>query len=478
MEVNKIASEAARPTKSSCHATTILQPPPLAPRMPEHVGQDDEPQLVESSRAETAGEEAQDEKAGGNPSKTTKRVQQPTSKQVTLPPKSELGDPRKLKEEWILWLLDDWRARAYVVYEKDQLDGTGLWNPTRKQDNPVEGLYISDGYDRTWFVPTDDKSPLPLSRQDIAESLKRRHDAMIAASSGDDSVALFNKLRLYTEQEAATMCQNEWDRNKNEPNLPQSSWTDVKSTLSTSVLLRMIAKTRLIDGRASLPGYYRVSVLELTTQGKLIQRRVSIPSDLDTAGVCLRLDTWFPVQGEQAQRVFKAAQKKINIGLKQGNDKGKELAQSCLKALGRPQYNLDGDGATWVFKLAARENYTLPVGKAPGRPCTWSGLIDEDALNALKEGVRSGKHPVMIRSWNLLLRRMWPHLEDMEDHLLPTTPGEPELTEAQFGILDKLLAEQTDAERGLGWRITRVLNWLNTSTNRFDFADFDDSVDS
>ncbi|KAH7143909.1 hypothetical protein EDB81DRAFT_947932 [Dactylonectria macrodidyma] len=474
-----IAPAGAELIKVPCDATATLKLSPLAPRPPEDVGQGSEPQIVNSNHVETGGEEAQDEKAGVNPSKKTKGVQQPGVKKAPRLQKSELVDPKKLKEEWISWLLDNWRARAYVVYENGQLDGTGLWNPTYKQENPIEGLSISDGYDRTWFVPTNDQSTFPLFKKDIAESLKRRQDALVAASSGNGNTVLFNsKFRLHMEQEAEARCQNEWDRNKNDPNLPPSTWADVKSTLSTPVLLRIIAKARLIDGRALLPGYYSVNVLELSTEGKLMQRRATIPFDLDTAGVCLRLDTLFPVHGEHTRQVFEAAWKKLNIALKYGKDEGKEIAQSYLKALEKSQYNLDGEGANWLFKLAARENYTLPVGKGPGRPHTWASLIEKGALDALKEGVRSGKHPVMIRLWKLLLRRMWQKFDELEDHLLPTTSGEPELTEEQYDILDRLLAEQTNEERRMGRRMARVLSWLNKPAYRLEFAECDNGVDS
>lgn len=467
------AGTSKRPYNAATSLPTLLP----APCTPAQADREDQSRQINPSHAGTPDAETHREKAASNPSKKPKRAQQTTAKNPTRPPKNELLDPRKFKEEMVSWCLDNWGARAYVVYENDQLDGTSLWSPTFGQEGSSEGITIFDGFDRTWFVPIEDRSPLPLSKLPIAESLQKRQDAMIALSSGDGCVALYNKVRIFMEQEARSMCQNEWDGNRNIPNLPPMSWADVRSKFSLPLMLRMIAKTRLIDGRALLPGYYQVSIVELTTEGKLMVRRVSIPPDVEIAGVLLRLDTWFPVDDEQTQEVFKAIRKKLNIVLQNGNDAGKKIAHGCLRDLEKPLYNPAQEGAKWVFKLHSRENYTVPVGKGPGKLSSWTDLKDEDSLNVLKEGVCAGRHPVVIRSWKIQLRRMWPRVDELEGYLLPTAHGEPELTDEQLDVLDTLLAEQTDETREQGRRLARVLSWLDKPTYRLEFAERDDCND-
>lgn len=72
---------------------------------------------------------------------------------------------------------------------------------------------------------------------------------------------------------------------------------------------------------------------------------------------------------------------------------------------------------------------------------------------------------------------MWPRVDELEDHLLPTTSGEPELTDEQLDVLDTLLAEQTDETREQGRRLARVLSWLDKPTYRLEFAERDDCND-
>ncbi|KAF7551638.1 hypothetical protein G7Z17_g4887 [Cylindrodendrum hubeiense] len=460
-----------------CEDGTNLPAPLPASCAPARGHQDDQNQYIEPSHAETPNAEVQNEKAAVNPSKKPKRVQQTTAKKPPRSPKNELLDPKKFQEEMVMWCLDNWRARACVVYENDQLDGTSLWSPTFGQEGPGEGISIFDGFSRTWFVPIDDRSPLPLSKRDIVENLQKRQNDLMALSSGDGSAVFFGKVRLFMEQEVRTMCQSEWDGNKNKPNLPSMDWTDAKSKLTLPLMLRMAAKTRLIDGRALLPGYYRMNVVELTTEGKLIVRNVCIPPDVDMEGVRLRLNTWFPVDDEQTQEVFKAVRKKLNIALQHGNDVGKNMAQGCLRDLKKSQYSPEREGAAWVFKLHVRENYTVPPGKGPGRLSSWTELKDEDSYRALKEGVRAGKHPVAIRSWKVQLRRMWPRVDELEYYLLPAMLGEPELTSEQLVVLDSLLAEQTDEAREQGRQMARVLSWLDKPTYHLEFAERDDCHD-
>ncbi|KPM46090.1 hypothetical protein AK830_g542 [Neonectria ditissima] len=436
--------------------------PHPAPQAGQHQSQVDD-----STHAETAREEEQHGEATPSRSKRAKSVRRTPKKRSNQDQDNGLF-PYQYKEDLISLCLDHWRARAVVISQNDQVDWTNL---TFGDGLPREGFSVFDGFDKTWYVHMDGSSPLPLSKQGLVQSLQKRRDALEAISTRVSNKDMVLQARYYLQQEARKMCQNEWDDNINEPNKPPMNWADVRPKFqSLSSLIRMIAKTRLIDGRALLPGYYHVKIVELTPGGKIMVRRVSMPFGVGFAGFSLRLDTWSLVNGEQSREALRETHKMLDIAMKNGTEEGKERARKVLRKFAKPGYAPSSDGATWRFKHHVRDGCPIQLGKTPGRIRGWKFVSDEESLNELEEGARAGRYVIAVRTWKIHLRQLWSEVNELQSHLQPEIFGEPELNEGQLTILDDLLAGQNDRAREQGARVARVLNWLNQPMTRSRLA--------
>ncbi|KAK7428896.1 hypothetical protein QQZ08_004510 [Neonectria magnoliae] len=457
--------------------------PATATPMPSRVEQEGQSQIQadDPANTEAAHAEGQHKKAAPSRSKRTKPVQQTLAKTATSVSNNPLLDTKKYTEELISLCLDHWRARATVVSQGDQADWTNL---TCGDGRRREGFFVFDGFDRTWYIPMDGSSPLPPSKQEVAEKLRKRRNALEEISTNRTYATFMLHVRRALELEAKTMCENEWDGNKLKPREPPMNWVEAKPKFDNiSSLAKMIAKTRLIDGRALLPEYYHVNMIELVPNGKIMIRRVSMPFGLGFIGFRLRLNTWSPANDEQSQATLKQIRKTLDIVVKNGTEESKKKAREFLGELSKRRCDPGNDGQVWrskhhVREHHVRESYMLQSGKGPGKISGWKPVTAENSLKVLEEGVRAGKYVTVVRTWMIHIRYMWLQVRELKNHLEPVTFGEPELNDEQLAIVDGLLASESDRARVQGERRARVLSWLNDPFCRLklaaDIADFAD----
>ncbi|KAK7415117.1 hypothetical protein QQX98_006149 [Neonectria punicea] len=317
----------------------------------------------------------------------------------------------------------------------------------------------------------DGSSPLPPPKQDVAEKLRKRRNALEEISSNRTFATFMLHVRRALELEAKTMFENEWDGNKLKPREPPMSWVEAKPKFENiSSLTKMIAKTRLIDGRALLPEYYSVNMIELAPNGKIMIRRVSMPFSLGFTGFTLRLSTWSPENDERSTETLKQIRKTLDIVVKNGTEESKKKAREFLVELSKKRCDPGNDGQVWRYKHHVRESYTQQSGKGPGKIPGWKPVTAENSLKVLEDGVRAGKYVTVVRTWKIHVRYMWLEVRELKNHLEPATFGEPELNDEQLAIVDGLLAGGSDRARVQRERRARVLSWLNDPFCRLKLA--------
>ncbi|CAM1503001.1 Fc.00g077770.m01.CDS01 [Cosmosporella sp. VM-42] len=463
----------------------------VAPRPPPNTVKDDaedQPYAVHKTPTPGSVEEPLDGSATPQTTPSGGTSKRPQKSSVTLPRRLTRADiltPERLKQQLIDLKLDALRLRADLVYTNDQVDGTFLFPWDYSANGPKfrgKGFYVFDGFDRTYFVPEDRISPVPPSRKALLDDVNNRRQNMEKMYHSGEHSMLFDAARTLLKAEVATTCQGEWEEDKNDPDAPRREWNDVKHLFNGSQLVDMIAKTRLINGKALLLGYYRINLLELTLNGKMATRRIEMPTGLDVASICERFDILSPPDSDHDKAILDAIHKKLNVVVQHGSEVGKTKAQGYLRNLNTPGWygyfrESRSERSAWNFKLFAKEDYKLPPGKGPGKPGPGGGWIeikDQEAVKAMEDGVRAGRHPVVVRK--VRLRRMWPGVDELEKYLLPAG-GEPELTEEQLKILDNLLEGQTEEQREHGRQLAAALKNLGGPTYRLEFAGSADTAD-
>lgn len=255
-----------------------------------------------------------------------------------------------------------------------------------------------DGFDRTWFIPFDISTPLPQDKQHIADDLQRRGKEMKEIFEAKKEYIL-PRLQVVLEQEIKTKCQNQWDQNWEQKHLPPMNWVDVRHKYGITEQVNLVAKGRLADGRALLPGYYTVIVLDLAVDGKMIFQRVNMPPDIDLQGFLSRIESWSVSKSEDDEHILDLVRTKLERVLLRGTAAAMQKAHSLLDQLNKPTFKVDCEGSemgAWVFKLNHNVNYYIRSAQGPADIKRWKGL-KEASFDEFVQGVRAGKHPVVVR---------------------------------------------------------------------------------
>jgi hypothetical protein len=306
---------------------------------------------------------------------------------------------KKFAEDMIQYRLDHWRARAAVVYTTGQRDATPLWSPHWAGVVPQQrGYSLFDGFDRTWFIPFDISTPLPRDKQHIADNLQRRGKEMKEIFESKKEYIL-PRLQVVLEQEIKTKCQDQWDQNWEQKDLPPMKWADVRHKYGITEQVNLVAKGRLADGRTLLPGYYTVIVLDLAVDGKMIFQRVNMPLDISLQGFLSRLESWSVSKSEDDEHILDLVRTKLERILLRGTAAAMQKAQNLLDQLNKPTFKVDCEGSemdAWVFKLNHNVNYYIRPAQGPADIKRWKGL-KEASFDEFVQGVRAGKHPVVVR---------------------------------------------------------------------------------
>ncbi|KAM0436025.1 hypothetical protein ACHAPT_002917 [Fusarium lateritium] len=403
--------------------------------------------------------------------KAPKRPQKAPKTGSQQAPKGYGVNVKKFAEEMVRYRLDHWRARGKVVYTNGQQDATALWSPQWAGVAPPKrgGYNFFDGFDRTWFIPFDVATPLPQEKQYIADDLQRRGNEMkdIFVSRRD---YLLPRIRDVLEEEIKTKCQDQWDLHWEKKDLPPMQWADVRHQYGLLQMVDLVARGRLADGRALLPGYYSIIVLDLAIDGKMIFQRVNMPLDVSLQGFMLRLESCSTSKNEDEGRLLELVRVKLQRIVHRSATTEAKKAQSLLDQLNKPFFKEGCQGSemeSWVFKLNHNANYNIRPAQGPANIRQWKGL-KEETFGEFVQGVCAGKHPVVVRPWKIRLRRMWPEVDDLEEQLPPPATGEPELSLEQLEVVDGLLAKHTDQERQQGRRLMQALDRVRQPLDQFE----------
>ena len=160
----------------------------------------------------------------------------------------------------------------------------------------------------------------------------------------------------------------------------------------------MIARARLADGKELLPGHYQIIVLELAVDGKILSRRVSVPTDIDLNEFLSRLDSWDPPNSEQDKHLIDIFRRKLDYISAIGDETQTKKANrfSCqVDKFGEIEAP-GSEKSSWIFQLRFHAKYSIPFGKSPDAVRTWSQL-KEATCQELLDGIRAKKHPVFVR---------------------------------------------------------------------------------
>ncbi|KAM0303722.1 hypothetical protein ACHAPM_003291 [Fusarium culmorum] len=354
---------------------------------------------------------------------------------------------KDFKELMIRLRLDDWKARAQIVYTPGQVDATALWSPQFAGiESTKHGMISFDGFDRTWFVPFDLNAPIPLGKQSVVDDLDKRRKELGHAhrvrATGDKE--FHDKIVHLIEDEVKETCQSQWDKNV-ESHMAPTQWIDVRQMYDLPGLVSMIARARLEDGREPLPGYYQAIALELGIDGKITYKRTSVPSDVGVKGLISHLESWYPHSDENSIDVIKRFRHKLDLVSEHVDEAQKRKCQTMYRQLSRfvetegPECEL----TRWIFRLWVKPDYSIPAGKSPDRISTWTKL-KEDTYKDLLAGVHINKYPVFVRK--IRVRRWWFELTELEEQI-ETSQGEAGLSAEQLDRLDEMLARRTDEEK-------------------------------
>ncbi|CAF3464373.1 unnamed protein product [Fusarium graminearum] len=354
---------------------------------------------------------------------------------------------KDFKELMIRLRLDDWKARAQIVYNPGKVDATALWSPQFAGiESTKNGMISFDGFDRIWFVPFDLNAPIPSGKQSVVDDLDNRRKELGHAhrvrATGDKE--FHDKIVRLIEDEVKETCQSQWSKDV-ESHMPPTQWIDVQQMYDLPGLVSMIARARLEDGREPLPGYYQAIALELGIDGKVTYKRTSMPSDVDVKGLISRLESWYPHSDEHSIDVIKRFRHKLDLVSEHVDEARKRKCQTMYRQLGRfietegPECEL----TQWIFRLWVKPDYSIPAGKSPDRISTWTKL-KEDTYKDLLAGVHINKYPVFVRK--IRVRRWWFELTELGKQI-ETSQGEAGLSAEQLDRLDKMLARRTDEEK-------------------------------
>lgn len=302
--------------------------------------------------------------------------------------------PKKWCEEIISLYVKVLLLRAKEVYRHGDIDWTSFWSPVEGPDNSTRGFSVSDGFDRTWFVPSGGLRPLPRQKDMVA--LQQRIDAFQRLASQPDSRFVAKVIAIF-DLELREKCQSDWNEEREATDGPLITWEAARSKFSELQIVGILAKRRLIDGRALLPKYYRVNIIEISDTGALFARREAIPGDVDVEGIRLRLDTWSPVDNVRTRDSMRAIRRKLDVVHISGTAMGQKKATNIQRGVDRSNCDHLREGGHWFFKLRVDHNYTLKPGKGPGKMDSWTPLGGTGSLDLLKEGVLDGKLVIFAR---------------------------------------------------------------------------------
>ncbi|KAM0341140.1 hypothetical protein ACHAPU_010155 [Fusarium lateritium] len=374
-------------------------------------------------------------------------------------------NPKKFRDLMVQFRLDHWRARATVVYTDGQVDMTALWSPQwAGVVSADEGMNLFDGFDRTWFIPFDIETPLPLDKQDIADDLEKRRQEMEAAYKRKTATDKYfgSRLLLLLEEEVEEMCRDQWDSHFGNPDEVPKRWKDVRENYERTHLVRMVACARLANGKEQLPGYHQACVLEMGIDSRTTYQRVSVPTDVDIDGYLFRLNSWYPPDDRHSEHFINAFKHKIDFILEHGNGSHKRMAQNWSKMLENMKDAQDprSERVLWGFKLRGVTIDAQHLGKKLDGPRSWKEL-NETTYQGFINGVRQGKHAVLARK--VQIHSLWPKITTIEEQI-EAVRGGPELSSAQLDIVDELLARRTDEEREQAARYSEALKMAKLAT--------------
>jgi hypothetical protein len=135
----------------------------------------------------------------------TKRNAEASSSNVTSPATVQPFTPFSLKEKLIDLKAQQWIARAQVLdnYSK-QLE--------KIMDSEKKGFAMFDGYNTTWWIPTDRTTPIPSSRKKLEEAIRRDREFVLKFAKDSNNKPICETAILLIHKETETTCRSCWDK--------------------------------------------------------------------------------------------------------------------------------------------------------------------------------------------------------------------------------------------------------------------------
>jgi hypothetical protein len=124
---------------------------------------------------------------------------------VTPPAAVQPFTPYSLKEKLINLKAQQWIARAQVLdnYSK-QLE--------KITDSEKRGFTMFDGYDTTWWIPTDRTTPIPVTRKKVEEAIRRDREFVLKFAKNSNNKPICEMAIQFIHKETQAKCRSCWDK--------------------------------------------------------------------------------------------------------------------------------------------------------------------------------------------------------------------------------------------------------------------------
>ncbi|KAG9253892.1 uncharacterized protein F5Z01DRAFT_134560 [Emericellopsis atlantica] len=315
-----------------------------------------------------------------------------------------------------------------------------------------ESSKFFDGFRTVWQIPKRVKY-LRLTDQDASSRKARLLDqqhGLLHSPSGVPNDDLISALLTLMEQEVEEHCVDVWDYRRDISGAAPMSWAEVRHEYDFCDLADMVVRSRLRRQEMILPGYFRVYILDMNDDGRMMACLRVIPKNISLQELLVALERWRPAHCPCHERLIQGMQDRINAIYASAPQVPPELLRESknLKShLHRPWFT-PGPGSE--RNLWACRSFSPPspfILKSVNGAATreFAILSEESVLNNLKQSVDAGKVPVIVRPWIVRLRHVVPKLNDLyrrlHNYSIPSG-----FSPEEDAILDRYMEQQGEAE--------------------------------
>lgn len=319
---------------------------------------------------------------------------------------SFLRDPDAIIDEMVFIRASEWHMRA-------RKSRTMAEHLHRSFATPTGEIIFYDGFETTWFIPTDTRKACPPERAVEQRDLEYRrlilHNLLVNPLYVQLSSAVWAKVYAEVKHD----CTDMWDGTLNATSFPLAlkRWEDVRGAICGLQLLDMMTETRIRRCRVLLPGYLRIKVVDLCSTGTFILSERHIPNNVDLGALVFHLDMWDPAESQENEKLISLVRQRVQTVV----DSAQILRDDILKQgrkiraqLQRSFYNVGetkSERHIWSFRFPRAGQSVCSEEPKRQDLLNWRRLVDDAQMEKLRQGMQAGKcaHLVRVRiSMNLL----------------------------------------------------------------------------